>query len=62
MIEKAIVSSMGNGTAKVILINKDNIVSPELPLIQNVGALEVGDTVIVAFFDGYSDGAIIGKV
>jgi hypothetical protein len=62
MVEKATVSSIGDGTAKVILINKDNIVTPELSVAQHVGLLAPGDIVVVTFFEGYSDGAIIGKV
>lgn len=61
MIEKCKVSSIDSSGTRVILIDKDNAVTPPLSTAAHVGPLEIGDMVAVIFFNSLSDGLIIAK-
>ncbi len=51
-----------NKKARILLEDRDNAVTPEIPFASNIGALEVNDWVAVAFFSaGLEDGLVIGR-
>lgn len=61
---KGIVSTINNDNrkARVIFRDRDNVITPELPVAIHVGDLQVNDVVAVVFFSsGLSDGLIIAK-
>jgi hypothetical protein len=65
MIQKGIVSSLSenNIKARIVLPKFGQFVTPELQICPHVGEINIGDSVIVAFYDSdMQDGAIIGKV
>jgi hypothetical protein len=64
MILKGQVSTVDNTTrkARIILPDMDNIITPEIPVSQNVGLLEVNGMVVVAVFsDSMSDSLVMAK-
>lgn len=61
MLEKCKISSIDTVGARVILINKDNKVTPPIAIAANIGTLEVGDMVAAIFFGSLCDGLIIAK-
>lgn len=64
MILKGQVSTADNinRKARIILPDMENIITPEIPVAQNVGSLEVNDMVVVAVFsDSLADGIVIAK-
>lgn len=65
MIKKGTVSNvdMIRRRAKVVFKEVSNCLSYELVMSKNIGDLNVGDTVIVAFWrNNLTDGAIIAKI
>ena len=59
---KGIVSTVSNGKARVILKDKDGVITPELPIASHVGLLQVNDNVAVVFFsNSLSDGLIMAR-
>lgn len=64
MILKGQVSTADNTNrkARIILPDMENIITPEIPVAQNVGLLEINDMVVVAVFsDSLADGIVIAK-
>ncbi len=64
MILKGQVSTADNTNrkARIILPDMENIITPEIPVAQNVGFLEVNDMVVVSVFsDSLADGIVIAK-
>lgn len=61
MIEKCRVSSIDSSGTRVILLDRDNKVTPPLATAAHVGILEIGDIVAAIFFDSLSDGLIFAK-
>ena len=65
MIKKGIISSISESgnEATVIIPNEDNTVTPMLPLARHIGAVEVGNICVVAFYEtdvvNLADGVII---
>ena len=59
MILKCKVSNMDSSGVRVILLDRDNAVTPPLSIAPHIGTLEVGDIVAVVFFGSLSDGLII---
>lgn len=65
MIEIGIVSTIEGNKPRVILPNHDDIVSSKLELAKhiNIDNLEIGDNVLIAFFnDGFENGVIIAEL
>lgn len=63
MIKKGFISTISGSNARVTFPDLDKSVTPSLSICPHVGALNIGDSVIVVFWnDNLSDGAIIGKV
>ncbi|WP_041272384.1 hypothetical protein [Desulfitobacterium hafniense] len=62
MVLKGIVSSAESSGIRVVFPDKENLVSAPLPAALNIGALDVGNKVVVVFFsDSLQDGVIIAK-
>ena len=59
MILKGIVSSIENNGVRVTFKEKENIVSGTLSKAQHVDILEVGNNVVVAFFNNSKKSGII---
>lgn len=63
MILKGKVSSIEVAGIRVILVDKDNVVTPPLVKASHIGTLHPGDDVTVVLFNGsMSDGQIIAKL
>lgn len=59
---KGVVSTVNNGKARVIIRDKDGVITPELPIASHVGLLQINDNVAVVFFSSsLSDGLIIAR-
>ncbi len=64
MVLKGQVSTVNNETrkARIILVDRDNNITPEIPVALHVGNLEVNNMVAVAVFsDNFSDSLVIAK-
>ncbi|WP_024831599.1 hypothetical protein [Ruminiclostridium josui] len=64
MVLKGQVSTVNNENrkARIILVDRDNNITPEIPVAPHVGNLAVNDMVVVAVFsDNFSDSLVIAK-
>ena len=62
MILKGIVSSIESAGIRVVLPDKNNMVTMPLPSSASIVSLSVGDKVAVAFFSqNFQDGLILAK-
>jgi len=61
MILKGYVSSVEPDGVRVVLPEKEKVVSPPLVVAGHVGPLQPGDNVVVAVFLSLKDGVIIAK-
>lgn len=62
MILKGIVSSIESAGTRVILTDKNGIVTIPLPSAAGIDALTIGDKVVVVFFtQDFQDGLILAK-
>ncbi len=49
-------------TARIIILDMDGIITPEIPVAQNVGFLAVNDMVAIAVFsDCLADSLVVAK-
>lgn len=49
-------------TARIIVLDMDGIITPEIPVAQNVGVLAVNDMVAIAVFsDCLADSLVVAK-
>lgn len=65
MNRKGIVSSIDNinKKARVIIPDMNNILTPEIQVISSVGELNIGDVVLISFWNtSLADGAVIAEL